>query len=168
MIDAVEFARMASNRWLGYQRDGEAVSTKEELIEAIQKAPAAELAIVLIARPTWPSTIPALGFAYLRRTWCHHLFLEFLATHPRVIAGKHGKIGWVGVSMLHKIVSIAEELHIPCIWGEATEGSASWYKEQLNVETVRDSFFIENEVMRHCQKELQRSQKEMLAHRDKV
>jgi hypothetical protein len=166
--DAVDFAKLASNRWRDYQRAGEAVSSMEELVEAIQKAPAVELATVLIARPTWRSAIPTLGFAYLRRTWCHHLFLEFLATHPRVIGRKHEIIGWVGVSILHKIVSIAKDLDIPCIWGEATEISASWYQEQLNVVTVGDSFFIEGEVMQHCQKEMQRSQKEMLARRDKM
>jgi hypothetical protein len=165
IIDAVEFAKLASSRWRSYQRDGGAVSSQDELVAAIQKNPAAEIAAVLIARPTWTSSLHTLGFAYLRRTWCHHLFLEFFATHPHVIAKRHEKIGGVGSGLLLQIVSLAGELDIPCIWGEATETSAPWYQEQLALEQVRDHFFIEDDVLRHCQNELNRSQKEMLARR---
>ena len=121
IINAVEFAKLASHRGAVINVMVRLFRAIQELVEAIQEEPAAELAMVLIARPTWRSKIPTLGFAYLRRTWCHHLFLEFLATHPRVIARKHERIGWVGVGILHKIVSLAKDLDVPCIWGEATE-----------------------------------------------
>src|SRR5437667_5977587 len=144
MFDAGGFARLASARWRYYYRDGHAVVSMKELIKVILRYSRRETAMILIAQPTWPSRIPVLGIAYLRRTWCHHLFLEFLATHPHVIAKRHEKIGGVGVGLLLQIVSLAERLNIPCIWGEATEFSAQWYEEQLGVETVLDHFFIED------------------------
>jgi hypothetical protein len=168
IFDAVEFARLASNRWRYYHRGGAAVKSLEGLFEVIRLDPRAEVAMVLIARPTWRSKTPTLGIAYLRRTWCHHLFLEFFATHPHVIAKKHGKVGGVGVGILGQVVSLAESLKVPCIWGEATESSASWYEDQLAVERVLDHFFIKDDVMRHCLDEFHRSQKQMLARRTKT
>ena len=165
MFDAVEFARLASNRWRCYDRDGATVKSLDNFVEAIRQHPRAEVAMVLIARPTWRSQIPTLGIAYLRRTWCHHLFLEFFATHPQVIAHKHEKVSGVGIGILHQIVALAESLEIRCIWGEATETSFTWYQERLAIETVRDHFFIEDDVMLHCQKEMHESQNEMLARR---
>ena len=137
----------------------------KELVKLIVRYPRRETAMILIAQPTWRSRIPVLGIAYMRRTWCHHLFLEFLATHPQVIAKSREKIGGVGVGLLLQLVSLAETLNIPCIWGEATESSAEWYEEQLGVETVLDHFFIEDEVMKHCCNELHKAQEQMLARR---
>jgi hypothetical protein len=79
--------------------------------------------MVLIARPAWNSPMPTLGIAYLRRTWCNHLFLEFFATHPQVIVRRREQIGGVGDAMLHQIVALAEQLVALCIWGEATDNS---------------------------------------------
>jgi hypothetical protein len=67
--------------------------------------------------------------------------------------------------MLHQILALAEDLSAPCIWGEATEYSYKWYKDHLAIEEVRDHFFIEDDVMSHCQKEMRKAQQEMLARR---
>jgi len=109
--------------------------------------------------------IPTLSIAYLRRTWCNHLFLEFFATHPQVIVRRREQIGGVGDAMLHQIVALAEQLAAPCIWGEATENSFEWYQDHLAIAEVRDHFFIEDDVMAHCRKEMHRAQQEMLARR---
>ena len=135
------------------------------LRQAIREHPRSEVAIVLIARPAWISLVPTLGIAYLRRTWCNHLFLEFFATHPQVIVRRREQIGGVGDAMLHQIIALAEHLDAPCIWGEATENSFEWYQDHLAIEEVRDHFFIENDVMAHCQEEMRQAQQEMLARR---
>src|SRR5438067_12644553 len=67
MFDAVEFARLASNRWRYYHRDGDTVTSIDNLVEDLRKRSRAEVAMVLIARPAWHSRIPTLGIAYLRR-----------------------------------------------------------------------------------------------------
>ncbi len=55
--------------------------------------------------------------------------------------------------MLHQILALADHLDIRCIWGEATEHSCGWYQDHLAIKEVRDHFFIEDDVMEHCQKE---------------
>jgi len=165
IFDAVEFARIASNRWRDYHRQHSTVSSMDGLRQAIHEHPRAEVAMVLIARPAWDSPIPTLGIAYLRRTWCNHLFLEFFATHPQVIVRRREQIGGVGVGILRQLVALAEMLNVSCIWGEATEQSHSWYEEQLRIGEVRDHFFIEDEVMLRCRNEMRRAQQEMLARR---
>ena len=165
IFDAVELARLASNRWRYYHQQHSTVRSLEGLRQAIHKHPSSEVAIVLIARPTWDSPIPTLGTAYLRRTWCNHLFLECFATHPQVIVQRREQIGGVGQAMLHQIVALAEHLAAPCVWGEATENSFKWYQDHLAIEEVRDHFFIEDDVMAHCREEMRRAQQEMLARR---
>ena len=64
-----------------------------------------------------------------------------------------------------RALALAEQLASPCIWGEATESSHSWYEDHLAIETVRDHFFIEDDVMQHCRNEMHRAQQEMLARR---
>ena len=165
IYDAVEFARLACNRWQYYHRQHLTVKSMDDLRQVIREHPNAEAAMVLIARPAWDSRIPTLGIAYLRRTWCNHLFLEFFASHPQVLVRRRKQIGGIGDAMLHQIVALAEQLVCPCIWGEATEYSHEWYQDHLAIEVVRDHFFIEDEVMLHCQNEMHRAQKEMLARR---
>ena len=165
IFDAVEFARIAANRWRDYHRQHSTVSGMDGLRQAIQEHPRTEVAMVLIARPAWDSPIPTLGIAYLRRTWCNHLFLEFFATHPQVIVRRRKHIGGVGAGILRQLIALAEMLKVSCIWGEATEQSHSWYEEQLGIGEVRDHFFIEDEVMLHCRDEMHRAQQEMLARR---
>ena len=165
IFDSVEFARLASNRWRYYHREGSAVKSMAHLEETINANHQKESAMVLIARPAWVSSTKTLGIAYLRRTWCHHFYLEFFAAHPHVLARRYERIQGVGDAMLNQIVALAEKLAIPCIWGEATVNSYSWYQDHLAIIEVRDHFFIEDDVMRHCQKEMHNAQKEMLARR---
>lgn len=165
IYDAVEFARLACNRWRYYQRCGATVRSLEHLEGTIVKNQKAESAMILIARPAWASRTKTLGIAYLRRTWCHHLYLEFFTAHPQVIAARYEKIGGVGDAMLHQILALADHLDIRCIWGEATEHSCGWYQDHLAIKEVRDHFFIEDDVMEHCQKERLKAQQGMLARR---
>ncbi len=165
IYDAVEFARLACNRWRYYHRQGATATSVDDLRRVIREHPHVEVAVVLIARPVWRSPIPTLGIAYLRRTWCHHLFLEFFAAHPKVIVRRHEQIALVGTGFLQQLVALAEMLRVSCIWGEATEFSAGWYEDQLGVEKVLDHFFIEDEVMKLCCDEMHKSQEQMLARR---
>src|SRR5437773_1700502 len=62
IIDALEYARLASKRWRYYRRAGATVSSLSELRTAIRRNPKAELAMIFVARPGWPSPTPILGF----------------------------------------------------------------------------------------------------------
>ena len=165
IYDAVEFGRLACNRWRYYHRQHLTAKSMDGLRQFIHAHPTAEVAMVLIARSAWRSPIPTLGIAYLRRTWCNHLYLDLFATHPQVLVRRREQVSGVGAAMLHQIVALAEQLSTPCIWGEATENSHSWYQERLAIEEVRDHFFIEDDVLAHCREEMRQAQQEMLARR---
>jgi hypothetical protein len=86
LADALEYGRLAAKRWRHYRRAGTTVTSVPELRDRLRRDPKAELAMMFVARPQWRSSTGILGFAYFRRTWCHHLVVDFLAVHPRVIA----------------------------------------------------------------------------------
>ena len=165
IYDAVEFARLACNRWRYYHRQHLTVRGQQDLERVVHAHATTDVAMVLFVRPVWDSPISTLGIAHLRRTWCNHLFLEFLALHPQVLLRRREQGSSVGSAMLHQIVALADQINAPCIWGEATEGSHEWYEERLAVQEVRDHFFIEEDVMEHCLNEMHRAQQEMLARR---
>jgi hypothetical protein len=165
IADALEYARLASKRWRYYRRTNSTVASLAELREAVRRNPKAEVAMILVARATWPSPMPVLGFAYFRRSWSHHLIVDFLSAHPRVIDRKPERIRGVGSALLNQLVAVAEKAEIPCIWGEATAHSAPFYERALNVDKILDHFFIEDEVMQHCLDELHKSREQMLARR---
>jgi len=163
--DALEYARLASKRWRYYRRTGATVASLAELRECILRNPKSEVAMIFVACATWPSSTPILGFAYFRRSWSHHLIVDFLSAHPRVIDGKPERIRGVGTGILYQLVALAEAMKIPCIWGEATAHSAPFYERALDVKKILDHFFIEDDVLRYCRGELHKSRQQMLAHR---
>ncbi|MEW6302584.1 MAG: hypothetical protein AB1705_03880 [Verrucomicrobiota bacterium] len=163
--DALEYARLASKRWRYYSRTGATVASLAKLREAIRRNPKAEVAMIFVACATWSSPTPILGFAYFRRSWSHHLIVDFLSTHPHVIDSRPERIRGVGSGLLKQLIALAEAMKIPCVWGEATAHSAPFYERALNVERILDHFFIEDEVMRHCLSELNKSREQLLARR---
>lgn len=63
----------------------------------------------------------------------HHFIVDFLSAHPRVIQRKPETIRGVGVGILLQLVALAEEMGVPCVWGEATVHSAPFYERTLDV-----------------------------------
>lgn len=163
IFDALEYARLASKRWRHYRRTSATVASLGELRGCIRRNPKSEVAMIFVACATWSSPTPILGFAYFRRSWCHHLVVDFLSAHPRVIDGKPERIRGVGTGILYQLVALAEEIETPCIWGEATAHSAPFYERALNVKQILDHFFIEDEVMEYCRDRLHKSREQMLA-----
>jgi hypothetical protein len=94
-----------------------------------------------------------LGKLMLRRTWCHHLFVDFLYTHPD-LAGKHMRVGGVGKALLQGACALARDLKIPLVWAEATQGSRGWYEGLLG-RKVLDHFFIKPRQIARFARELQ-------------
>ena len=76
----------------------------------------------------------------VRRTWCHHLIVDFLFVHPR-ISGQLEPVRGVGLSILQGICCLATILGCQRVWGEATRDSAPFYERQLG-RSVADSFFF--------------------------
>ena len=163
--DALEYARLASKRWRYYEKANASAGSLDNLREKVQREPGAEIAMIFTAAATWHSPTAILGFAFVRRSWCNHLIVDFLSVHPRVIARTPEQIRGVGAGILHQLVALAEQLETLCIWGEATAHSAPFYQRILGVEKILDHFFIEDEVMAHCREEWHRKHQQMLARR---
>lgn len=55
--DALEYARLASKRWRHYRRAGATVTSLAELRAGIRRNPKTEVAMILVVRATWPSSL---------------------------------------------------------------------------------------------------------------
>lgn len=139
--DAREFARLAAKRWRHYRDTGAAAQSLPDLRRMIADDPQGEYCFHLKVTADW---FPAsLGGAMVRRTWCHHLMIDFLFVHPR-ISGKVMKVKGVGIQILQAICIIAQSLGCKRVWGEATRDSASFYEHHLS-RPVEDQFSLERQ-----------------------
>ena len=115
--DALEFARLASKRWRYYGRERATAASFDELRAMIRRDAKAEVTMILLARATWKSATPILGFAYVRRSWCNHLIVDFLSVHPRILDRTKERIRNVGTGLVHQLAALAEKLGAACVWG---------------------------------------------------
>jgi hypothetical protein len=148
--DALEYCRLANKRWKSYQAVGRTVMSLEEIGRDIQKNSRTEVVFVMVARAEWHKPSPILGFCFCRRTWCHHIVLDFAAAHPNAIGPAGGEVHGVGAGMLYSLVQMASGIGVKTIWGEATENSAKFYVKALALPNVTDHFFIRGRTRQHC------------------
>jgi hypothetical protein len=137
-FDAREFALLAAKRWRHY-RDSDCVATSlADLRQMIANDPHGEFCFYLKVTADW---FPAsLGGAMIRRTWHHHLALDFLFVHPR-ISSKLVNVKSVGLQLLQAVCLIANALGCQRVWGETTQDSAPFYRRYLK-QPVDDRFTI--------------------------
>jgi len=155
--DAIEFRKLATKRWRYYLKGNEAATSLSGLKKAIRANPTAEVGFLLMARAPWHVPAPVVGCCFCRRSWCHHLIVDFLAVHPKVLAGAGGRIRGVGTGMIYSLVGLVDSLGIGTIWGEATKNSAPFYERVLNLSQVTDHFFVQGETMEHCRQQYRRA-----------
>ena len=150
--DAREFALFAAKRWRHYRDTGIAALSLPELRRMISSDPQGEYCFHLKLTAAW---FPhSLGGAMVRRTWRHHLIVDFLFVHPR-ICGKIEPVKGTGVRLLQSICLIARSLRCKRVWGEATLDSASFYEHHLH-RTVEDCFALESAEIGTFATELQK------------
>lgn len=137
-IDSREFALLAAKRWRHYRDTDCAAHSLSELRRMIAEDPQGEFCFHFKITADW---FPAsLGGAMVRRTWHHHLALDFLFVHPR-IASRQVNVKSAGLQLLQAICMIARDLGCQRVWGEATQGSAPFYRRYLK-QPVDDQFSI--------------------------
>lgn len=151
--DAMEFRKLATKRWRYYFKGNEAATSLAGLKRAVAAGPSAETGFLLMAKAPWHTTTPVLGCCFCRRSWCHHLIVDFLAVHPKVLAGVGGRIRGVGTGMIYSLVGLADELGIKTIWGEATKNSSPFYEKVLNLADVTDHFFVQGATLEYCREQ---------------
>ena len=160
--DAGEFAALAAKRWFYYTREGATVASLDDLRAAIKRKERAELAFLLVASSEWASRYKFLALAYCRRTWCHHLVLDFLAVRPGLTFANQ-PISGMGSGILFALSGLADELGMEMIWGEATASSARFYEKVLKIRPVKDLFIIQRDTMRDIAQRYFSRQKRRLA-----
>jgi hypothetical protein len=151
--DTLEFCRLAGKRWKTYRAANRTVTTFDELRRA--RGSRNEVVFVMLARAAWHKPSPILGFCFCRRTWCHHVVLDFAAAHPNAIAPAGGAVHGVGSGMLYSLVHLANGMGVKTVWGEATENSATFYEKTLEIQNVTDHFFINGDTFQHCLREFE-------------
>ncbi len=144
--DAGEFAALAAKRWFYYTREGATVASVGEMRAAIRRNPRAELAFLMVASAEWAARYKFLALVYCRRTWCHHLVLDFLAVRSG-LKFQNQPVHGVGAGVLFSLTKIARSLGIRTIWGEATANSAPFYEKVLGIRPVKDLFIIRRATM---------------------
>ena len=107
--DAGEFAALAAKRWFYYTREGATVASLEGLRAAIRRNERAEIAFLLVASAAWAKRYKFLALAYCRRTWCHHLVLDFLAVRPGVSFANQ-PISGIGTGVLASLAGVTNSL----------------------------------------------------------
>lgn len=160
--EAVEFTRLAAKRWRYYSRSGEAVESFADLQREIRRDSKSEIAFIMLATIRRNKIALPVGLAYCRRTWCHHLALDFLAVHPRAL-NRRRRVSGVGSGIVFGLVQLARALKIPRLWGEATGNSAPFYEKLLAVGPVQDLFIIESPEMAAITKRQERMGRPALA-----
>ena len=121
--DAGEFAALAAKHWFYYTREGATVASLDDLRAAVARNERAELAFIMVATAEWAKRYKFLALAYCRRTWRHHLVLDFLAVRPGVSIANR-PIRGIGTGILASLMRLADSLGLETMWGEATASSA--------------------------------------------
>jgi hypothetical protein len=145
--DAGEFAAVAAKRWLYYKHQGATVASFDELRDAIKSNQRSEIAFLMVASAQWLKRSKFLALALCRRTWCHHLALDFLAVRPG-LSFQNQPIRGLGSGIIFGLANLANVLGVEKIWGEATASSASFYERVLRFRSVQDLFIIRQRTMR--------------------
>lgn len=143
--DALEFAQLARKRWRTYLEMERTARSLPELKERIAADKDAEVAMLAIIRIPGKKASVA-GFCLFRRTWRNHLMLDLLASDP----SGYARISRVGASLLYFVASVGESIGADFIWGEATQGSAPFYRHWFGV-PLNDWFRVRASVYRRFQ-----------------
>lgn len=129
---AAEFAALASERWHYYRQRAGTVRGIDELRRSIAEDPKTEVAMMAVVRADGFPRASVLGVCHFRRTWCHHLFVDFLTAQPEIASRSGLPVSGVGTVLLATVVEVAAGIQAPAIWGENTKGSAAFYKKSWN------------------------------------
>jgi hypothetical protein len=142
-----DFAALAAKRWFYYTREGATVASLDALRNAIRRNNRSELAFLMVASAEWSKRHKFLALAYCRRTWCHHMVLDFLAVRPGMSFANE-PIRGIGTGIIYGLANLADAIGMQIIWGEATASSAPFYERVLQIRPVNDLFIIRKGAMR--------------------
>jgi hypothetical protein len=151
--DTLEFAHLAAKRWRYYRRSIATATSLENFKSIVERESQVEVSLLLPVRADWFAPSRILGLAQCRRTYCHHLLVEFLSVHPGIVGATSPRVRGVGSGLICGLAALAGMLEMPVIWGEATAFSAPFYAKTLDVKKITDHFFISGVVLGRCRRD---------------
>lgn len=130
MHDAASFARQVVDRWRNYSDGSLAASSWDDAARKCREMPEQEFAALFVLKAAWWFEFRnAIAFAYVRRTWCAGLYLEFTAGHPAVEGfGVRGIL----TATLHCMARFGQATGSHWIWWEATRESFPRYQHIID------------------------------------
>jgi hypothetical protein len=148
--DALEYCTHVEKRWKSYSALSRLITDQRDFPTSGKQRENAELVFLMVARADWHKPSPILGFCFCRRTYCHHIVLDFAAAHPNAIKKAGGEVHGVGFGMLYSLTRFAADSGVDMLWGEATLNSHGFYEAALGARIITDYFFISHNVFDHC------------------
>src|SRR5207237_10028782 len=130
-----------------YLRSIPAAASMAEFQTIVSENAQAEVALLLLVRATWFGRSPILGLAQCRRTYCHHLVLEFLSVHPAIVGRLEPRVSGVGKGLVYGLAELAGQLDMQLIWGEATAHSAPFYSHILGARRRDDRLLLSGQPL---------------------
>jgi hypothetical protein len=138
--DALEFAKLAREKWYFNRRKRRTASGIASLRRKIASDRRAEVALLCVGRADWAQEI--LGITLFRRTWCNHLVVDFLATHPVFLLDGPDRLRGIGTGLLFGISIVAAAIGAKVLWAETTDTSAPVYQEIFHLNEVKDLLVV--------------------------
>lgn len=152
--DAAQYAIEALERLTRLREKKLAASSVTEAYALIEANPTQEVAMLLVLdAPWWTAGRPAC-FAYLRRTWCGNLYLEYLSKHPVAVATPELGFGKAMEATLAWVGEVASEIKASWVWWETTDRSEKKYVELVGARNllhsdVRDLIVVRPATLRN-------------------
>jgi hypothetical protein len=144
--DALDLAQLAIDSFLAHSRVQQLYANSiEELAAHIKADEQCEVACFVLMKCNWFPDSEVLGICHFRRSWCNSIVLDYLATYPfaaRPPEGYPHVVGGVGTALLWLVSDIARQFSCGRIWGEATRGSRSYYKDRFELDSVEDLILV--------------------------
>lgn len=121
--------------------------SSETLKASIRQEANGEFVGLILATAEWNAPCSTLGFCFFRRTWCNHIAVDFLATHPCLQRSESEILG-VGTALLYAIGEVAQEIFAPTIWAETTDLSVKYYQKLFKIPTLKDILILDTKRFR--------------------
>lgn len=121
---------------------GHTFGTFAELESAIRDDSECEKCGCIELLANWYPHGTLLGFTLVRRTWCNHLAVDYLAAHPR-IASVEKDVNGVGLALLTTVATLAKKINAPTIWLETTAESRLFYQKVFDLPELKDLLIVD-------------------------
>lgn len=154
--DALDLAQLAIDSFLAHSQVQQPyVRSIAEIAAHVSADEHCEVACFVVMKCDWFPDSEVIGICHFRRSWCNNIILDYLAAHPFAAKPPEGYphvVGGVGSALLWFISDIARQYTCGRIWGEATHGSRSYYKQMFDLDSVEDLILVPRLNYTECAK----------------